>query len=196
MSAGRHDHRPFWLDWEYDRNYASSGTSRYGNYLRERPESFAEIWYDDPSVEFASIAWRIATGPIMAPPLVRSHPRVVDVALGRSNWNGELIADVRLVSPRPKQLATARTANGDWWRDQHLNSWDEYDGIGEQELSHGAYLLTEVRLLWQLPAGTLPVVKEVPAGQGARFRQAVECLEVLVEVLNREVRPVIEAVGA
>jgi hypothetical protein len=187
------DPRPFWLDWEYDRDSADTGTrSRYGNYLRQAGRSFAEIWTDDPSVEFARIAWRTATGPVMAPPLVRCHRRIMGVELSRSDWNGEMIADVRLVSPRPTPLANASTAAGNYFRDYYLGAWDTYDGIGGEDLTRNSYLLTEVRLLWQLPAGTLPVIKEVPAGHDARFRQAVDCLAVLVGALNREVGPVID----
>lgn len=185
--------RPFWLDWEYDRaNADARSRSRYGNYLNQRASSFADIWTDDPSVEFAALAWRIATGPIMAPPLVRSHPRIAGATVGRSNWNGEMTGDVQLVSPRPAALANARPADGSYYRDYYRNAWDEYEGISEEDLVRNSYLLTEVRLLWQLPVGKLPAIKEVPTGSDARLRLAVECLDVLVSVLNREVGPVIE----
>ncbi len=186
--------RPFWLDWDYDRANADTGTrSRYGNYLHQHQhtKSFREIWYDDPSVEFARIAWRIATGPILAPPLVRSHPRVMGVSVERSDWDGEMIADVSLVSPRPQALATAKTADGAYYRDYRIDAWDTYEGISGEDLTRNAYLLTEVRLLWRLPVGKLPAIKEVPTGSDALFRQAVECLDVLVWALNREVGPVI-----
>lgn len=184
---------PFWLDWKYDRANADTGTgSRYGNYLAQLTRLFDEIWYDDPSVEFAAVAWRVATGPIMSPPLVRRHPRISGVSVGRSDWNGEMTADVNLVSPRPAALHNAETASGGYYRGLHRNAWDEYDGIGEDDLTRNAYLLTEVRLLWQLPAGTLPTIKEVPTGSDAIFRQAVECLKALAGALNREVGPIIE----
>jgi hypothetical protein len=196
MSDAHPDRPPFWFDWDYDRTNADTGTkSRYGNYLNSRTHLFAEIaelGYDDPSVEFATLAWRVATGPIMAPPLVASHPRIMDVDVSRSNWNGEMIADVRLVSPRPQPLANARTAGGGYYYDYRRGAWDEYEGIGEQDLTRNAYLLTEVRLLWQLPVGTLPKVTEVPTRGAALYTQAVECLSVLVGLLNREVGPVIE----
>lgn len=184
--------KPFWLDWDYDQRNADTGTeSRYGNYLHQRSESFRDIWHDDPSGEFARIAWRIATGPIMSPPLVRSHPRVMGVTLERSEWNGETIADVQLVSHRPQPLGNAKTADGAYYRDYRLNAFDEYDSIGSEDLTRNSYLLTAVRVIWQMPAGTLPVIKEVPTGSAALFRQAVECLEALVGALNREVEPVI-----
>lgn len=184
--------RAFELDWDYDRDNADTGTdSRYANYLRQHTTTFAEIWYDDPSVEFAAIAWRVATGPIMSPPLVRSHPRITSVSLGRSGWDGEMIVDIRLVSPRPQALFNAKTTTGDRYRDQHVNAFDCYEGIGEEDLTRNAYLLTEVRMLWQLPAGTLPAVKEIPTGD-ALFHQAVECVTHLTTALNREVNPVID----
>ena len=185
--------RPFWLDWEYDGDNADTGTtSRYGNYLRMNVASFREIWADNPSVEFAAVAWRIATGPVMSPPLVRSHPRILGASVGRSTWNGELVADVELVSPRPAVLANARTPDGRFYGDATLNAWGEYEGVGEEDLSRGAYLLTSVRLLWQLPAGIAPRITRVPTGHDEIFRQAVECLKTLVWALNREVGPIIE----
>lgn len=189
------DPRPFWLDWEYDRDNADTGTrSRFGNYLRQADHLFREIWYDDPTVEVARLAWRTATGPVMAPPLVRSHPRITGATLHRNDWDGGMFADIQLVAPRPHVLAGLRTPGFDWWRDQHRDAWDMYEGVGGEDLAKGrAYLLTEARMLWQIPAGTLPEVKEVPSG-AALFDHAVECLRVLVAALNREVGPVIEKV--
>src|SRR5262249_3488193 len=55
----------FWIDRDYDREYASDGISRYGAYLRDatfRP------WTDhDQAVEWAVFAWERATGPVMSP---------------------------------------------------------------------------------------------------------------------------------
>lgn len=184
---------PFWIDGDYDRANADTGTSsRYGNYLRQHDRAFTEIWYDDPAVEFAAIAWRVATGPIMAPPLVRRHSRIAAASVTRSDWNGELIADVNLISPRPQALANARTASGTWYHDQRLNAWDEYEGVSEQDLVRGAFMLTEVRLLWQLPAGTAPALTEVPAAGLIRYRACTSAVTALVRALNREVAPVLE----
>jgi hypothetical protein len=186
------DDRPFWFDWDYDREYASGGNSRYAIYLRDRDQAFREFWTDDPTVEFAALAWRIATGPILVPPLVRFHPRILGAHLSRSGWNGEMVADVELVAPRPQPLTNAKTAGGGWYRDNEIGSWGRYEGVGEQDLTRHAYLTTTVQMLWQLPAGTLPTVAVVPDAGDALFRTAVECLEVLVGVLNREVGPVID----
>jgi hypothetical protein len=183
---------PFWLDWHYDRDRADTGTSsRYGNYLRQHDHSFNEIYYDNPAVEFAATAWRIATGPIMSPPLVFCHQRIATARVFRSEWNGEMVANIQLVSPRPQALANARTTSGAWYHDQHLNAWDSYEGIGDS-LVRNAYMLTEVRMLWQMPAGTVPAMTAVPAPGPARFGACIDALIALLDELNREISPILD----
>ncbi|MEU7591281.1 hypothetical protein AB0A95_33915 [Micromonospora sp. NPDC049230] len=183
----------FWLDWEYDQRSSSGGPSRYANYLRQDDAKFADIADDGPAA-FARLAWRIATTPVMVPPLVHSHPRVIDVKLSHSEWNSELIADVRLVSSRPQELrrdVPTAGAIGAWWRGYRRDAWGEFEGLGDSDLSRGSYMLTEVRMLWQLPGDTLAEVQRDPIGKGDRFDQAVKCVESLVSALNREVWPVV-----
>lgn len=183
----------FRLDWEYDRENADTGTrSRYGNYLYLNAASFQRITGPNPSAAFALEAWRIATGPVMAPALVRGHARVLSVDLERSSWNDELTANVRLIANRPHELAHATGADGDYLHDYPRNWNDEYKSIGEEDLENSAFLLTEVRVLWQLPTGKIPAITAVPTGSDALFRQAVECLDVLVWALNRQISPVID----
>lgn len=185
----------FWLDWDYDRAHADNPQgSRYADHLHGRLQSFQEIGDEDPSVEFAATAWRIATAPIMDPGLVRSHARVSDIAVERSRHNGEMIADLRLVCPRPQALDDARTVDGDYFRDRQLDPWllDRYERVTGEDLTRNSYLFTEARLIWQLPAGKLPLIAQIPADPDGLFRQAIECLHVLVWALNRVVDPLIE----
>jgi hypothetical protein len=186
----------FWFDWKYDENHADTGTgSRYGNYLYGRKASFREVagdFYDDPTVPFACLAWRIATGPIMAPPLVCSHQRIHAATVERSNWNGEATADVELVAPRPDALVGARPADGSYFADWPRSYSGHYEGIGEEDLTRKVYLLTQVRLLVQLPPGILPKIGEVPTAGPALFEQAVACLNALVGALNRELQPILD----
>ena len=64
----------------YDRAHASDGESRFGAYLRQHARYFEEDkgLTTDP-VEFASAAFAIARTPIMGPPYVGTHPRVVQL---------------------------------------------------------------------------------------------------------------------
>lgn len=183
---------PFWLDRDYDRDYASNGHSRYADYLRQASGSFREIYADDPTVEFAAVAWRPANGPIMVPGLVRHHPRVISAEALRSDWNGLMVGSVRLVAPPPRQLADVRTPEGCWYHDLKLDSWlDRYEGVGGQELESAAYLTTEVQVLWQLPAHGLPRIAEVPPAGDARYRHALACVEAIVVAFNRQIGPII-----
>lgn len=185
---------PFWIDWDYDRENASNGRSRYAHYL-DAARSFDEIYAGDPSVEFAAIAWRVANGPIMAPGLVRYHPRVITAEALRSDWNGRLVGSVRLVAPAPGQLAGVRTPDGSWYRDLRLDSWaGRYEGVGGQDLEYASFLTTEVQVLWQIPDSVLPRIAEVPPAGEARYRHAVACVEAIVAAFNRQIGPIIEAV--
>ncbi len=103
-----------------------------------------------------------------------------------------MVATVDLISPRPGPLANARSADGDYYRDTYLSSWGVYEGISEEDVSKAPYLLTTSRLVWQLPAGTVPKIEAVPVGSGRIFDAAVACLRVLVPALNRQVEPLIE----
>ena len=104
----------FWVDRDYDREYASDGISRYGAYLRDA--TFEPWTDDDQAVEWAVFAWRRATGPVMSPGYVRYHPRVLAARLERSGWDGSLVAGVTLVSAWPEQLKTRAGQGGEAWR--------------------------------------------------------------------------------
>lgn len=188
--------RPFWIDWEYDRDNADTDTtSRYGNYLRQDARWFTLIDFDEPAVAFAATAWKIATGPVMSPPLVRSHERILGVNLQRSQWDGGMLAAVRLATGLPAVLVGARTSAGRWYR-----GWGDSDGLfrgdfefpAEEDLAKGSYLFAETQVQWQIPAGTLRAIDVVPSDPDEIFRLAVTCVKVLVAALNREVGPLLE----
>jgi hypothetical protein len=186
---------PFWLDWAYDRRNADVGTrSRYGNYLGDRIGWFERIDYDDPTTAFASTAWRIATGPIMAPPLVHCHERILGTTVQRNGWDGGMAVAVRLATPLPAALGDARPASGCRYRGYGGDGFfrGDFEGPSEEDLTKAAYLLAETQILWQLPTGTLPTISEVPASLPEIFELSAACLEAIVAGLNREVGPLLE----
>ncbi len=192
---------PFRVDENYDRAYASDGVSRYGAYVRDRLDgSFAECWdgtWSEPSsrlVEFASAAWRTATGPVMAPGYVRFHSRVLGARVQRSQWDGSLIAMVSLVAPWPAALA----GSSDWRRGRRWRDWptelrgDGYEFVDptEQDVTKHPFMQASLALTFPVPVGRLPAAPEGPGdGVEDRARQAVECLVV---ELNRAVGPVLD----
>ena len=137
------DDAAFWIDYDYDRENASDGISRYGAYIR-RSSALAESWdgtWDDAQVRqarFAEAAWATATTPVMSPGFVRRHPRVISAAVQFNAWDATLNGAVQLVTPWPHALANSRDWRRDvWWQDWPMETlggmrWREPD---EHELT-------------------------------------------------------------
>ncbi|MFC4051181.1 hypothetical protein ACFOY4_15930 [Actinomadura syzygii] len=191
---------PFWVDGDYDRDYASDGVSRYGAYVRDRLDTtFAECWDDGDSpafrlAEFAAAAWRTATGPVMAPGYIRCHSRVLGAQVERSTWDGSLIASVSLVAPWPAELArSAGWRRGLSWRDWPTELRGEgHDFVhpSERDVTESPFLQASLALTFPVPLDRMP---SAPAGPRrdvvGRARQTVQ---VLAAELNYIVRPVLD----
>ena len=85
----------------YDRDNASDRYSRYGAYLRQRPDDFRDAWSDTPApikdpAEFAVHAWRVATAPVMVPGYAQIRPDLHNILLRRDEDDGGLYADVHV----------------------------------------------------------------------------------------------------
>jgi hypothetical protein len=188
----------FWVDGDYDREYASDGVSRYGAYLRD---AAFEPWTDhDQAVEWAVFAWRRATGPVMSPGYVRYHPRVLGAQLERSGWDGSLVAGVTLVSAWPEQFTAALVRAvrlGDkeaYWQDwptEHRGSGTTcYYEPSEADVAARPYLLTTLSLQFTVPPAALP---QPPATSTAVLSAGQQAVAVVVAELNRIVGPVLSA---
>ncbi|WP_242903707.1 hypothetical protein [Actinomadura terrae] len=192
---------PFWVDEDYDREYASDGVSRFGAYVRDRLSSaFAECWEDfgdSPGVrlaEFASASWRTASGPVMAPGYVRSHTRVLDAQVHRSAWDGSLIGSVSLVAPWPERLLRSYRWQGDLsWRDWPTELRGEgYEFVHpmEEDVTRRPFLQASVALSLPVPMHRLPAV---PCGPRDGVEWAARAMvSALVAELNALVGPVLE----
>ena len=187
----------FWLDRDYDREYASDGISRYGAYLRD---ATFEPWTDhDQAVEWAAFAWRRATGPVMSPGYVRYHPQVLAAQLERSSWDGSLAAAVTLISSRPEELKIPLARGlklGDreaYWQDwpiECLGDTVSYHEPSEADIADRPYLLATVSLQFTVPSAALP---DPPATSAALLSAGQQAVEVVVAELNRTVGPVLAA---
>jgi hypothetical protein len=177
--------------------------SRYSAYVRNSVTEFSECWdgtWDDPQclrVDFAATAWRVATGPVMAPGYVRFHSRVLDARLDRNNWDGSLTATVTLAAPWPQPLASSNDWQGGMrWKDwpvlRNLGADDAtYNDPTDEELTRSAYLMADARLAFPVPDSGLPTPPSDPAdGLEATARTAVS---QMVDALNRIVTPMVQA---
>jgi hypothetical protein len=184
--------RAVWVDRGWDRDRASDGVSRYGFYLRDRAGWFADLDPSDPGqgegdrVRFAAAAWTVATGPVMSPPLVATHPRVLGVTAAVDDWGGRhLLLTTELVSGLPAGLGQAL---GWRWRgwvyDRGFGVWREPDrGGGDPP----RLALPTLRLVTPVPAGVLPV----PGAAQPDTGQAFAAVDAVVAGLNAALRPVL-----
>lgn len=190
----------FWIDYEYDRQMASDGRSRFASYVRraaatpEWTESWDGTWDDAVrAVHFASESWRLATTPVMSPGYVRRHPRIWSARVEVNPWDASLAAAVEIIIPQPRQLAAARDS-GDgsmWWDWQQETCGGEqvYLEPGDRELSRCRYMLATTKLAFPLPAVGLP---PAPDGPGAWIEDAAQrAVTALCTELDHVVGPVL-----
>ncbi|MEV0826408.1 hypothetical protein [Nonomuraea rubra] len=193
--------RAFWVDADYDREAASDGVSRYGFYVRDRADRFGEAWdwQETGQARFAATAWRVATGPIMAPGYIRRHPRLLSGQVEVNDWDGSLVGTASLVTPWPQALAASRDwrTEGTWWRDWPTeHSWSTsavryLDPSGEQITGGEHFLMASAALVFPLPTAQLPPLPPDPPAELATLARAY--VTVLVTEMNRIVTPVINA---
>lgn len=192
----------FWIDYDYDASHASDGISRYGAYVRNATAAlFAECWdgtLDSPAhraARFAAAAWYVGTGPVMAPPYICMHPRVLSARAEVNNWDGSVFGSVELATGWPAPLAASRDwRGGQWWQTWPVAEFGGtgfYREPGEEELTRGPWLLASARLLFSLPALDLPGAPDSPAD--ALEGKARTAAEALVAAMNAVVAPALDA---
>lgn len=196
----------FWVDEEGDRLSASDGVSRYGAYVRDRiAGEFAECWdgtFESGLAErFAALAWRTATGPVMAPPYVCRRPPVLSAGFGLDADGGSdgLIATVEIASPWPRGFdARAGGQRQSWqpWRWEHSfgSGLDYPRGPWGDEVTGGGYFaLATLKLVFPVAPGLLPDAPGPRQRRGEVEDIARRAVAVLAAELNRVAGPVIAA---
>jgi len=194
-----------WIDTAYDTEQASNGHSRYGAYVRDRIDWFADCWDGcDEGVlpaRFAATAWRIATGPVMVPGYIRRHRRVLSTELACSYWDGSLLARVDLITPWPQPLRQdsgwVKQTDRGWWRDWPIEFGDAYCEPGDEDLAKAPYLLTTASLRFTVPSAELSDAPRASGGAGlpdpaALLTAAQQSVARAVRAVNRVVWPVID----
>lgn len=172
----------FWLD---DR------AGRYAGLVREHADAFDGVWGDIAPVEFACVAWRLATPPIADPGFIRCHRRVIGVRCERNTYDGSLNARIEIAAPLPAELSRSKT----WWRDQGWQEWPEIFGQfvtpTQADLSKTPFVRPVVLVDVPVPLDDLPPTPEAP---DADFpATAHRALLVVIRELDRLVAPLITA---
>lgn len=146
-----------WIDHEHDQASASDGVSRYGAYLRQRADWFRDVY--SPAT-FALTAWRVATGPVMSPGLVRMRPDLNGITLDfDEGGEGILRATVHVPVPFHRIRGLSERLGyrvADW---QTERSWDPHGPRYEEPRAsrdRSAVLIT-ADVVIPIEAGRLPV---------------------------------------
>jgi hypothetical protein len=193
----------FRIDREHDRLAASDGVSRYGHYVRDRiPCGFAECWdgtFGTRLAErFAALAWRTATGPVMAPPYADWRSPVLSARCGLDpdGDSGGLIATVEIASPWPAALGRGRIGGRSWqsWpRDYSFGRGEDYvrDPYPDEVARGGYYALASLQLVFPIAAGLLPDAPRARHRPGEVEETARQAVAVVVAEPNRAAGPVI-----
>jgi hypothetical protein len=109
----------FTLHDVYDFAHASDGQSRYGAYLAQNVRRFryeGEELTKEPA-EFAAAAFVIASPPIMSPPYIGTHPRVLHV-MPRWDMDRRGALHIELAIPLAERIADQLSSHfGGWERD-------------------------------------------------------------------------------
>lgn len=179
--------RAFWTD-DYDRTNASDGVSRFGFYLRDRAHEFRYNDQDDPAW-FATRAFEIAQSPIMSPPYVHNHPRIVGSDSdsdedGRRGWR------VNVVAPLPDEVFRALPTTG--WR-----GWEQ-NGTPSKRWWCEPYDLKEIQVLTGITVRIpLPPNGELPKPvYHRRFGPDVDVAKCAIRVLVAHFNAVLQQVLA
>lgn len=183
-----------WIDTGYDRDRASGGVSRYGSYLNQHRDAFEALagdGYERPAVPFAALAWRIATGPVMSPPYVRYPNRVLSARLEPSDWNGNMLVAVQLVTELPDELAGVRPPDRLAYRGWQTNAWGQFEGVGGQELARAPYLLPTADLHFEVPATAWPVLDTVYTSGEPLVAAAMLSINASLAAINEYIAPIL-----
>lgn len=187
------------VDDDYDREYASSGDSRFNAYLKQNANLFRDSWREEPApvekpAEFAVHAWQVATGPVMAPGYVQWRADLHSVRLHRDENDGSLYAAIKVPLRHAQIGGNARRFPYDWQDWEEEESWGAgaaaYPGLRDPlSLKRPTVLATaEVRVSG---AGWTGLVTPSAFEGPTLLAEAKTVLDALVVQINDDAAPIV-----
>jgi hypothetical protein len=181
--------------------------ARFGNYVRKAEPDLADTWDGTWTSSlwerFAGAAWSLATPPILQPPFVVFHPRVLSCRLEVNETTGRLDAAVDVITPQPRPLQYMSAETGGVWQDWPIRSASgplEYQLPDYDDVAKRPFLLTRATLMFALTYPKYrfpPASKLLPGLNGDNLvATARGSVRVLVDELNKLVDPVIRRIEA
>jgi hypothetical protein len=187
-----------YIDDQYDRENASDNVSRYGAYLRQRPDEFRDGWSDEPAPiktpeEFAVHAWRVATAPVMVPGYARVRPDLHGITLHRDDDDGSLYADVHVplqhhhIGGGPKRFPYSWQ---DWETERDFGSGDEYRNMLEPRIGTKPSVLAKAVV--RIPGREWPHLITPSAYEGRTLLdEARQAVLTVAQHINDDAGPIV-----
>ncbi|MEU1419211.1 hypothetical protein [Kitasatospora sp. NPDC005751] len=171
-----------------DREQASDGHSRYGAYLAKSAERFHYDGEPLPAAQFAVIAWRTATAPVMAPGYVSVRPDLLDLGpvIGP---DGGLSLRAR-VALHHRHLAQHPAGLADW----RLNPWHDHERwqvFGAPDATDRPVLLVTAEVFVPVPSHLLAQPSTARPGRTLTY-EAKAAVATLTWQANRYLAPLLD----
>ncbi|MFJ9697396.1 hypothetical protein [Kitasatospora sp. NPDC101183] len=172
-----------------DRETASDGHSRYGAYLAKSAECFHYDGEPLPTAEFAVIAWRTATTPVMAPGYVAVRPDLLDLTpVTDPNGSLHLRARIALRHAALNRRPTGRFA--DWERSPWERPDEPWPHLERPYRDNHASLLVTTEVTVPVPAHHLVRPTSARPGRTLTY-EAKAAVAVLAEHANSDLAPLV-----
>ncbi|MFG3051415.1 hypothetical protein ACGFZP_10790 [Kitasatospora sp. NPDC048239] len=180
------------VDDIYDREQASDGHSRYGAYLAQHADDFHDGGEPLGPVDFAAVAWSVATAPVMVPGYVAVRPDVYPLTVHR-DYEGRAVLSAK-VGLRHRDLTRrpdSRFRPLDWERDPWGRHDDPWPVLVGPELTDRPAVLVAATLLVPVPDGIL--LRPTAARPGRTLtHEAKQVVAALAAHANSALAPLVD----
>ncbi|MFF7452907.1 hypothetical protein [Kitasatospora sp. NPDC008115] len=172
-----------------DREQASDGRSRFGAYIAQHADDFHDNGEPLRPVEFAAVAWSVATFPVMSPGYVNVRPDVQPLTVHR-DYDGRAVLGAK-VGLRHHGLAHRPTGRPlDWERDPWGRHDDPWPVLVGPELTDRPAVLVAATVLVPIPDGIL--LQPTAARPGRTLtREAKTVVAALTAHANTHLAPLV-----
>lgn len=185
------------VDLEGDRERASNGHSRYGSYVGAQEEAFQDHWAKPElraveAIQFAAVAWEVASPPIMSPGLLDWRPDIHKITLGYDEDGADLMVTAELPLRHRQLAARIPHTYEDWGWHSHWHG-EPYEYLVEPGTRRDRpTVITTVKIRHIL--GSVTLVTPGAATGRPLVDAALQSVELTAAAINAELPEIINTV--
>ncbi|MFF7454772.1 hypothetical protein [Kitasatospora sp. NPDC008115] len=175
-----------------DREQATDGHSRYGAYIGQHADDFHDDGQPLRPVNFAAVAWSVATSPVMSPGYVDVRPDVQPLTI-HLDYDGRPVLSAK-VGLRRQDLAhrpNSQLRALDWERDPWSHPDDKWPVLVGPEITDRPAVLLAATVLVPVPDSIL--LQPTAARPGRTLtHEAKQVVAALAAHANRVLAPLVD----